>query len=134
LDRVFLDANVLYAAAYREGSPLRRLWQLPDVELWTSDYAAAEALGNLSEDHPERAEELRRLIGLLRMTADEQGETALPEGVSIADKDRPILAAAIRARAQYLLTGDKMHFGPYFGQVVGGVRVLTPAQFLAAKT
>jgi len=131
---VFLDANVLYAAAYREGSPLRRLWQLPDVELWASDYAVAEALGNLSEDRPERADELRRLAGLLRMTAHEQAEAALPEGVSIADKDRPILAAAIRAHAQYLLTGDKMHFGPYFGQVVGGVRILTPAQFLATKT
>jgi predicted nucleic acid-binding protein len=133
LDRVFLDANVLYAAAYREGSPLRRLWQLPDVELWASDYVVAEALGNLSEDRPERAEELRRLVSLLRMTAHEQGEAALPEGVSIADKDRPILAAAFRAHARYLLTGDKMHFGPYFGQVVGGVRILTPGQFLATK-
>ena len=133
MDRVFLDANVLYAAAYREGSPLRRLWQLPDVELWASGYAAAEALGNLSEDCPERAEELRRLINLLRMTVGEEGEAALPEGVSIADKDRPILAAAFRAHARYLLTGDKMHFGPYFGQVVGGVRILTPGQFLATK-
>ena len=133
MDRVFLDANVLYAAAYREGSPLRRLWQLPGMELWTSGYAAAEALGNLSEDHPERAEELRRLVSLLRMTTGEEGEAALPEGVSIADKDRPILAAAIRAQARYLLTGDKAHFGPYFGQVVGGVCILTPAQFLAAK-
>ena len=133
MDRVFLDANVLYAAAYREGSPLRRLWQLPDVELWASDYAVAEALGNLSEDRPERADELRRLVSLLRMTAHEQAEAALLEGVSIADKDRPILAAAIRAHAQYLLTGDKMHFGLYFGQVVGGVRILTPAQFLAAN-
>ena len=133
MDRVFLDANVLYAAAYREGSPLRRLWQLPDVELWASDYAAAEALGNLSEDRPERAEEMRRLIKLLRMTVGEEGEAALPEAVSIADKDRPILAAAIRAQARYLLTGDKAHFGPYFGQVVGGVRILTPAQFLATK-
>ena len=130
---MFLDANVLYAAAYREGSPLRRLWQLADVELWTSDYAAGEALGNLSEDLPERADELRRLTALLRMTAHEQGEAALPEDVSIADKDRPILAAAIRAQARYLLTGDKAHFGPYFGQVVGGVRILTPAQFLATK-
>ncbi|MCX5685649.1 MAG: PIN domain-containing protein [Planctomycetota bacterium] len=130
---MFLDANVLYAAAYREGSPLRRLWQLPDVELWASDYAVAEALGNLSEDRPERSEELRRLVSLLRMTAHEQGEAALPEGVSIADKDRPILAAAIRAQARYLLTGDKAHFGPYFGQVVGGVCILTPGQFLATK-
>jgi hypothetical protein len=133
LDRVFLDANVLYAAAYWESSPLRRLWQLPGVELWTCDYAAAEALGNLSEDRPGRVDELQRLIGLTHLESRPSDEAGLPRGVDLPAKDLPILLAAIRAQAHYLLTGDKMHFGPYFGQVVGGVRILPPSQYPALR-
>jgi hypothetical protein len=133
LDRVFLDANVLYAAAYWDGSPLRRLWQLLGVELWTCDYAAAEALGNLSEDRPGRVDELQRLIGLMRSPRRPTEEGGPPPGMELPAKDRPILAAAIRAQAHYLLTGDKTHFGPYFGQIVGGVRILPPSQYLALR-
>jgi hypothetical protein len=32
LDRIFLDANVLFSAAYLENSGLVRLWQLEDAE------------------------------------------------------------------------------------------------------
>ena len=39
MDRVFLDANVLFSAAYRQDSSLLRLWELKDVELVTSAYA-----------------------------------------------------------------------------------------------
>lgn len=132
MDRVFLDANVLYAAAFRQGSPLRRLWQLSDVELWTSEYAAAQALGNLSQDRPDRVAEFHRLISVMRVTAQDTSAVVLPEGVSLAVKDRPVLLGAIQSQAHYLVTGDKTHFGPYFGQVVGGVRILRPAQYLAS--
>ncbi len=35
MDRLFLDANVLFSAAYRDDSGLQRLWDLSDVELVT---------------------------------------------------------------------------------------------------
>src|SRR6266581_2193596 len=41
--RLFLDANILFSAAFRARAPLRRLWNRPDVELITSAYAVAEA-------------------------------------------------------------------------------------------
>jgi len=41
-----------------------------------------------------------------------------------------ILAAAVAAKADFLLTGDTQHFGRYFRQVLCGVRVLRPAEFL----
>ena len=40
--RVFLDANVLYSAAYLEGSRLEQLWGLERVELISSGYAVEE--------------------------------------------------------------------------------------------
>ena len=33
-------------------------------------------------------------------------------------KDRPIFLAAVEAHATHLLTGDRAHFGPYFGRNV----------------
>ena len=50
--------------------------------------------------------------------------------IALPDKDRPILLAAITARATHLLTGDVQHFGPYFGQQIDGVMILPPAAYL----
>lgn len=47
-------------------------------------------------------------------------------------KDAPILAAAVQARADLLVTGDSRDFGPFFGRTLRGVKVVTPAQALAA--
>lgn len=129
MDRVFLDANVIYSAAYRAASPLRRLWQLEDVELWTSDYAAAEAIGNLSEDRPDRVADLHGLLGQMHIEAQTAADAPLTEDVRLAAKDRPILHAAIRVGARFLLTGDKTHFGPHFGRTCGGVTILPPSEF-----
>lgn len=50
--RPFLDANVLFSAAYRDGSRLRRQWDLDGVELLTSGYALEEARRSLSATEP----------------------------------------------------------------------------------
>jgi hypothetical protein len=36
VDRLFLDANVLFSAAYRETAGIQRLWTRPGVRLLTS--------------------------------------------------------------------------------------------------
>jgi predicted nucleic acid-binding protein len=48
----------------------------------------------------------------------------------LVEKDRPILAAAIAASVDYLITGDKSHFGHLYGTRVSGVYVISPADFL----
>jgi predicted nucleic acid-binding protein len=48
--RVFLDANVLFSAAWLEDSGLARLWRVPGATLITSRYAWAEAERNLETD------------------------------------------------------------------------------------
>ena len=63
MDRVFLDANVLYSAAYLSQSRLRELWDLSDAELLTSPYALEEVRRNLSLDRPERLPDLGNLVG-----------------------------------------------------------------------
>jgi uncharacterized protein len=62
----------------------------------------------------------------------EESDEALPQQVALPAKDRPILAAAIRAGATYLLTGDIHHFGEYFGRTFGGVQILPRGDYLGA--
>ena len=38
MDLVFLDANVLYSAGYKDTSALQALWELTEVELLTSHH------------------------------------------------------------------------------------------------
>lgn len=47
MDILFLDANILFSAAYSTQSSLKRFWEL-QVKLMSSDYAETEAQRNLS--------------------------------------------------------------------------------------
>lgn len=125
--RVFLDANVLFSAAWLEGSGLAKLWRLSDTTLVTSRLAVAEAERNLDSD--ERRARLRSLVAKITLV-DAPPDAALPAGVELVAKDAPILLAAIEAGASHLLTGDQRHFGHLYGKTVSGVKVLMPAMFL----
>ena len=130
MDRLFLDANILFSTAYRPHAGLRRLWELGDVELVTSSYALEEARVNLQE--PMQRERLEQLVQAMRIIAGFITRP-LPEAVTLPDKDRPILLAAIDARATHLLTGDFRDFGPYYGHVIEGVLILPPAAYLRSR-
>ena len=130
MDRLFLDANVLFSAAYRPDSGLARLWKLSGVELVTSEYASEEARVNLPDDAQRRR--LEKLLETVQVVAT-VSMRALPRQVDLPEKDRPILLAAVEARATRLLTGDKEHFGAYFGKVIAGVHILPPGEYLRAR-
>lgn len=125
-----LDANVLFSAAYREGSGLARLRTLDGVRLITSGYTAEEARRNLADEaQRDRLAELLRCVELVA----EADPRSFADDDRLPEKDRPILRAAIRARATHLLTGDLSHFGPFFGQKLKGVLVLPPGAYLRSR-
>ena len=130
MDRVFLDANILFSAAYRDGAGLQRLWAIEDVRLLSSAYAVEEARRNLDTD--EQRARLDSLTATLELVA-QLPAASLPPDVVLPEKDSPILLAAIAGSAAHLLTGDVRHFGPLFGQSIGGVLVQLPAAYLAGK-
>lgn len=130
-ERVFLDANILVSAAWRVESGLSVLWRLPDVQLLTSGYAIVEADRNVT--NADQRTRLHRLVQRLEIV-DEPLARRLPAGIALPVKDVPILLAAIDSGAKYLLTGDKDHFGKYYGQVIESVTVLRPATYLALRT
>ncbi len=125
--RVFLDANVLFSAAYREGAGLQALWKRLDVELITSGYAAEEARRNL--ETADRRSRLEELLAAVRIES-EAPHLPLPDGIRLPEKDAPILRAAMSAGATHLLTGDLRDFGHLLGRRVGEIEVQTPGDFL----
>ncbi len=130
MDVLFLDANVLFSAAYMAGSRLREVWTLTGVELVTSEYAWEEAHRNLPRaDQRERLFALAPAVRLMR----EGGDWLLPADVILPEKDRPILAAATGCGATHLITGDATHFGVWYGKRIGSLLVLRPATYLQAR-
>ncbi len=127
MDRIFLDANVLFSAAYKK-TRLRNLWQINNVTLLSSSYAVAEAQKNLANHRLEALCELDELLTQITVI-NPDNQLTLPSEVELVEKDRPILLAAINAKATHLLTGDMRHFGHLFGIKVESVLILTPAQY-----
>jgi uncharacterized protein len=127
VDRVFLDANVLFSAAYMPTAGLQKLWTLHEVALLTSAYALEEARAHLQE-HPQR-ERLRDLMDQVKVVSAVHDDV-LPQHIVLLEKDRPMLLAAIGARASHLLMGDVTHFGSYYEKTINGVLILRPAAYL----
>ena len=44
----------------------------------------------------------------------------------LPEKDRPVLAAAIRYECDALVTGDRTHFGALYGRTIQGVTIHSP--------
>jgi hypothetical protein len=103
VDRVFLDANVLFSAAYRLDSGLLILWSRPDTALLTSAHAVEEARRNLSAD-----DQRQRLNGLVR-------------------KCEIVATPTVAGLSEGL---DRTHFGPYYGRTIAGVLILPPSAYL----
>ncbi len=133
MDRLFLDANVLFSAAYRKDAGVRRLWSLPEAELVTSTYTVEEARRNLAS--AERRSDLEGLLEAVRVSnlLADPAEHPEIEDSGLPEKDLPILRAAVAANATHLITGDRKHFGHLFGKKVAGVLVLRPADHLAGR-
>ena len=131
MQRVFADANVLFSAAYNPKRHIASLWNLPDTEIVTSAYAAAEALRNLRRKYPDKIAELRALLSRTKLVPS---AGKVPAGIvnQLHEKDHPILAAAIACRATHLLTGDD-DFAPLFGRVIEGVLVIRPGDYLRLR-
>ena len=58
--KTFLDANILFSAAYIEKNNIIRLWDSKKVQLITSAYALGEAQRNLARKRPEALVRLSR--------------------------------------------------------------------------
>lgn len=131
MDKLFLDANILFSAAYQENSGVSKIWALKGVQLFTSYYALEEAGRNL--EGLSQNSRLEKLISRLQICSC-YDDALIPKQIKLRQKDRPILAAAIELKVDYLITGDFRDFGIFFNRKIAGVLVLPPAEYLVKLT
>jgi predicted nucleic acid-binding protein len=127
--RVFLDANILFSAAKSDGAvrALVRLLVERGHECCADAYVMAEARRNLQAKRPEALRVLEALMPHLRLAATAPVAAGPADELDwLPEKDRPVLAAAIRLRCDVLVTGDRTHFGVGYGQSFGDVTVHSP--------
>lgn len=128
--RVFLDANVLFSAAYRETGSVRMFFALANAgacDLFSSAYAVDEARRNIAAKHPDRTADLELLVQSIALVREPAPATvAWAAAQRLPPKDAPILAAAVDGRCNILVTGDRTHFGELFGRRFRGTVVMLP--------
>ena len=126
--RVFLDANILFSAAKSDGAvrALLRLLVERGHECCADAYVVAEARRNLVAKGPASLQELDALLPHLSIAAAAPVVAEAPDLAWLPEKDRPVLAAAIRLGCDALVTGDRTHFGAGYGQAFGGVVIHSP--------
>jgi hypothetical protein len=120
--RVFLDANILFSSSDPDSATRQLLDAIAKQgTLVTNPHAWEEARRNLALKRPDF---LLGLIHLAERVSINQSVGPLPE-TTLPAMDLPILAGAIGARCTHLWTSDRRHFGPYYGQRLGGVLIVS---------
>jgi predicted nucleic acid-binding protein len=126
--RIFLDANILFSASKSDGAVRRLIQLLLDAghECVIDDFVVSEARRNLLAKAPKTVEVLDRLIAVVEINTFAFDNKSANTVAWLPEKDRPVLASAIRLRCNALVTGDRRHFGAGYGKVFGGVKIYSP--------
>lgn len=136
MSRVFLDANILFSAAISASGTSRAIFELsgqyPEViGLVVTEYAIREALTNLQRKRPGTVSDLLVLLDGLEFAQKPPQVLADRLQDRVPDpKDVPILAGAVWAEADLMVTGNSRHFGKVYGTHVGGCLILPPRDAL----
>lgn len=86
---------------------------------------AEEARRNLAAKAPGGLAVLEALLARINV-AGVQHESVAQAALKLPEKDRPVLASAMRLQCEALVTGDRSHFGAFYGKRLGGVSVHSP--------
>jgi predicted nucleic acid-binding protein len=125
--RIFLDANILFSAVKSDGAVHAFVAMLLDVghECWVDGYVVDEARRNIMSKAPARLPHLDGLVSRLRMSVVAPA-AARAEVDGLPEKDRLVLAAAVALECDALVTGDRAHFGKFYGRLLAGVMIHSP--------
>lgn len=133
--RVFADSSVLIAAAGSRTGASRAVVMLAEVGLFrlvVSRQVLDECERNLRRKLPAALPLFAELLAAvsLEVVPDPDDTVVAPYRALIAPKDAPILAAAVEAAADRLLTLDVKDFTPSVGEATGLV-IQSPGEFVA---
>jgi predicted nucleic acid-binding protein len=135
--RVFLDSNVILSGLLSERGAPRILLDLLSLRLpfligSTGRYNLIEIERNLKKKMPSLLPLFKAYLLKLNLKVIPLPRPKDVRGFSgqIAEKDIPVLISAIGSKADFLLTGDKHHFGKMKEPDEYPLRVVTPSEFI----
>ncbi len=135
--RVFLDSNVILSGLISDKGAPRIILDLLTLKLpflvgCTGRFNVMEIERTLKKKIPGLLPLYRKYRPLLNLriiplpSPQEIGAIAR----TIADKDLPVLASAIKGKADFLVTGDKQHFQRLRTGKDYPLQIVTPAEFV----
>jgi predicted nucleic acid-binding protein len=126
--RIFLDANVLFSAAKSDGAIRALVERLLAArhECRVDAYVIEEARRNILTKQPSRVADMETLVARLQVATVLSDPDSIEVPEAFPEKDRPVLAAAVMLGCQALITGDRSHFGPFYGRSVLMVTIHSP--------
>lgn len=134
--RVFLNASVLFSASYSETGSSRDLLRKAirgNLKVVVSRHVLEEAERNLAQKAPEALPAFREVLALVAAEVAEKPsvEELKRAATYINLKDAPIIAAAAKAKADYLVTWDRKHFidDPKVAER-SGLMIITPDELM----
>jgi predicted nucleic acid-binding protein len=121
--RVFLDANILFSAADPR-SATRPLLEalLKYAESVSSPHAVEEVCRNLEVKRRQYVEDFKDLVKRLNVThafADLRDFH-----INLSKEDIAVLGGAVGSRCTHFWTGDKSHFGKFYGKTIKGLVII----------
>jgi predicted nucleic acid-binding protein len=135
--RVFLDSNVILSGLLSDKGAPRILLDLlsigpPFLIGLTGRYNLMETERNIKNKMPGILSVYKEYLPKLNLKIiplPPKGELREYSG-KIADKDIPVLVSALRSKADFLVTGDKQHFGKMKELDKYPIHVVTPSEFI----
>ena len=95
-------------------------------------YVVEEARRNLAAKAKEGLPTLEELLARIHVAGAHPHLAASKSVLALPEKDRPVLDAAIRLQCGALVTGDKTHFGRFYGKTIEGVVIHSPRSLAEA--
>lgn len=140
MDKLFLDANILFTATYSSTGASRAIFELAErkkVVIFSSRYAIKEAqvniLNKIGENHFPLFYKLISILHSVDKKIARESEMEKYKAI-IVKKDIPILLSALELKVDYLITLDKRDFkNDKIKSVNFPFAILQPGEYLKTK-
>lgn len=135
--RIFLDSNVIISGIYSKAGPPGKILDLHTagrIQIVVCKFVLEEVIRNI------RVKRSKDIPALYAFLSNAPPVVAVDPGINeillwakyLSQEDAIILAAAIHARVDYFITGDKHFHSAALKSQKLNLKILTPAEFVAA--
>ena len=131
--RIFLDANILFSAAKSDGGIRKLVFTLigKGHDCVIDAFVLEEARRNLGIKYLHGLPALHDITKSLHFSQSMHSIKKDAAGLPIPETDKYVLSSAIHTRCNFLVTGDRRHFGAFYGKTVCGMVIHSPQSIAA---